>query len=85
VLVEPGNAWALARALERLLLSCDLRVALGTRARRTVHEFFRAEATLPALIGLLADYTSRVKRAAEPAADSVAAELAGSAMSCVNV
>ena len=56
LLVSPGDATALARALSRLAADPDLRRGLGANARsRIVSDF-----TLPAMIGAYADAYSAV-------------------------
>jgi glycosyltransferase involved in cell wall biosynthesis len=55
LLVEPGDATALANALERLLGDGGLRLRLGARARARVAERFQRGTTLPAVHAALAD------------------------------
>jgi L-malate glycosyltransferase len=47
VLVAPGDAAALARAVETLIADPARRIALGEAARRRAHERFSAEIIVP--------------------------------------
>jgi glycosyltransferase involved in cell wall biosynthesis len=54
LLVEPGDAAALADALARLLLEDSLRARLGARGRQRVVERFQRRVNLPAVHAALA-------------------------------
>jgi glycosyltransferase involved in cell wall biosynthesis len=47
VLVSPGDADALARAVENLIADPARRAAMGKAARRRAREFFSADAIVP--------------------------------------
>jgi colanic acid/amylovoran biosynthesis glycosyltransferase len=69
LLVPPGDAPALAAALQRLLADPELARGLGERGRQAVERGFRLDATVAALL-------ERVDRHALPAGPEVAALLA---------
>jgi len=58
VLVNPGDVWALAEALSRLVESPDLRVELGALGRERVASDFNQELAATELVGLMKGVTS---------------------------